>query len=158
DRQAEQPHVPHPRHDFVRERMLLVVLGRDGRDHALGEVTDGLGQLFVVIRQRSGSQKIAHDSSSFVLAVILASGWPTLTWSPTATRSSTAPSTGADSACSIFMASTVTTTVPASTLWPFSTPTATTEPGIGLVSSASPLCSSSGRTGASRTSSTIAVR
>ncbi len=56
------------------------------------------------------------------------------------------------------MASTVTTTAPASTRWPSCTPTATTEPGIGLVSSASPLCSSSGRTGASRTSSTIAVR
>ena len=45
--------------------------------------------------------------------MIRASGWPTLTWSPTATSSSTTPSTGADSACSIFIASTVTTTVPA---------------------------------------------
>ena len=64
--------------------------------------------------------------------VILASGWPTLTWSPTATSSATTPSTGAAIACSIFMASTVTTTAPASTGWPSCTPTATTEPGIGL--------------------------
>ena len=90
--------------------------------------------------------------------MIRASGWPTLTWSPTATSSSTTPSTGAVSACSIFIASTVTTTAPAVDRPPSATPTATTEPGMGLASSASPLCSSSGRTGASRTSSTTAVR
>src|SRR4029450_13202016 len=118
ERQPEQPHVGHPRHHFVRERMLLVVFGRNGRHHASGEVTHRLRELFVVIRQRSGSQKIAHDCSSFAsaelpappAAVILASGWPTLTWSPAATSSSTTPSTGAASACSIFIASTLTTT------------------------------------------------
>src|SRR6185436_15230684 len=166
ERQAEEAHVGHPRYHLVRERMLLVMHCRDRGHHTLGEVVHGLRELFVVIRQHSGSQKIAHDQSSFVLAsaesparpaVILASGWPTLTWSPTATSSSTTPSTGAASACSIFIASTVTTTSPVSTRLPSATPTATTEPGIGLVSSASPLRSSSGRTGASRTSSTTAV-
>jgi len=43
------------------------------------------------------------------------------------------PSIGAGSACSIFIASTVTTTVPAVTGVAESTPTATTVPGIGLV-------------------------
>src|SRR6185436_7362743 len=167
ERQAEQAHVGHPRHHLVRERMLLVMYCRDRGHHTLGEVAHGLRELFVVIRQHFGSQKIAHDSSSFVLAsaesparpaVILASGWPTLTWSPTATSSSTTPSTGAVSACSIFMASTVITAAPAVTDDPSAWPTATTEPGMGLASSASPLCSSSGRTGASRTSSVAVVR
>src|SRR5262249_50721640 len=112
ERQAEQAHVGHPRHHLIGKRMLLVVFGRDGRHHTLGEVAHRLRQLLVVIRQHSGRQKIAHDSSSFVLAsaesparpaVILAKGWPTLTWSPAATSSSTTPSTGAESACSIFM-------------------------------------------------------
>ncbi len=47
--------------------MLLVVFGRDGRDHTLGEVAHRLGELFVVIGQHAGSQKIGHQLSSFIL-------------------------------------------------------------------------------------------
>ena len=46
-------------------------LAATGRDHALGEVAHGLGELFVVIGQHSGGQKIGHDSSSFVLHLLI---------------------------------------------------------------------------------------
>ena len=113
ERQAEQSHVGHPGDHLVRERVFGVVFGGDGCDDAPGEVADRLGQLFVVVGQRAGGQEVGHDGISSVATMIRASTWPTLTWSPTATSSSTTPSTGAESACSIFIASTVTTTVPA---------------------------------------------
>ena len=52
-RQAEEPHIGHPRDDFVRERVLFVVLGGDRRNHALREVAHGLGELLVVIGQHA---------------------------------------------------------------------------------------------------------
>ena len=67
ERQAEQPHVGHARHDLVWERVLFVVLGGDGRHDALREVAHRLGELLVVVGQRAGGQKFAHDCFCFLI-------------------------------------------------------------------------------------------
>ena len=44
ERQAEQPHLGHPLHDLVGERLVLVVLVGDGRDDLAGELPHGLDE------------------------------------------------------------------------------------------------------------------
>ncbi len=70
ERQPEQSHVGHARHDLVRERVLFVVLGGDGRDHALREVAHRLGELLVV----SGSVPVARKSAHRLLCFLFVGG------------------------------------------------------------------------------------
>ena len=51
ERQAEQAHLAHLCHHFVREAVLLVVLGGDRGHHLAGKVADRLRQVLVVLAQ-----------------------------------------------------------------------------------------------------------
>ena len=66
ERQPEQAHVGHARHDFVGEGVFFVVFGGDGRHHALREVAHRLGELLVVIGQHAGGKKFSHELPSFL--------------------------------------------------------------------------------------------
>src|SRR6185312_2050727 len=91
----------------------------------------------------------AHGSATTASTCPVSTAWPTV-----ACREVTVPSCGARTACSIFIASRTTTTVPAVTDAPSATSTRTTVPGIGACSEPA---SSSATGSGNRTASTSSV-
>src|SRR5690606_11357540 len=175
--QAEQTHLGHARHHLVGEGVRGVVLGRHRGHHRLREIPHGQREIAVLLRQGAGGQEVGHAESPSRSAgsdaaepagagsavpvsgsgavTTRASNSSSRTWAPAATSTSTTPSTGAVSVCSIFMASTTTTGAPAATAVPEATGVASTEPGMGLRISASPTWAAAPRTDTSGTARSV---
>src|SRR5699024_5103203 len=128
ERQAEQPHTPHRRDEFVRERCPLVVVTDHRRHFVARELTHGVGEFALF-----GVQPEVDHSCSCCCGVTTANDASSPTCCPGSTYSSlTTPSTSSVMVCSIVIASTIISGAPAVICCPGSTCTARTLPGIGL--------------------------